>query len=401
MKKIFLTCMLTVCLLLANCVENSFVCASAKVSFKPATVTAADKKKIDWENAPRFDNFDALVEYLNDCKYALKTTVPVVCVNGFIPDSKKIPELRPILFLKWTTYKGGQNLRILYEITNYPGERVAWAYLHKDTSFLSKDEMKLYNAAVDLVNHAKNFSSDPLYRELYIHDRLTGKTVYYNKEPQPKNARFKTAFGVLFDGRANCQGYSDAFYMLATMCGLKVDKINGYVKDKSHTWNTITFGDKSYFVDLTWDDASCKLGNENCNSYIYFNAPTQVMTNHRWYTAHVPKNLRDTPDKYNFYHAKEYQTSNGKYFGASFNSAEEALNHVAHRIANQGYKISRVEAPYSAYYFNVNNSLKLLAKKFLPQLGWTGTVTVNIERHGKYMYFTVKAAQKMTASTKK
>ena len=55
MKKIFLTCMLTVCLLLASCVENSFVCASAKVSFKPATVTAADKKKIDWENAPRFD----------------------------------------------------------------------------------------------------------------------------------------------------------------------------------------------------------------------------------------------------------------------------------------------------------------------------------------------------------
>lgn len=374
MKKIFLTWILTLCLLLS------------------AKVNAAE---IDWKNAPRFDNFAALVEYLNDCKYALKTTVPVVCVNGFVPESKKIPELRPIFFLKWTTYtKQGQNLRILYEITNYPGERVAWAYLHRDTSFLNDDEMKLYAAAVDLVNQAKNFSSDPLYQELYIHDRLTGKTDYYNEEPQPKYARFKTAFGVIFDGKANCQGYADAFYMLATMCGLHADKVNGYVKNSSHTWNTVTFGNKSYFVDVTWDDSACKLGNEKFNSYIYFNAPTQVMTNHRWYTAHAPKNLQLKPDKYNFYRAGEYETSNGKYFGAAFNSAEEALNHIAYRIAGQGYKISRVEAPYNAYYFNVNNSLKLLAKKFLPNLGWSGTVTMNINRHGNYMYFTVKAAKK-------
>ena len=396
MKKFFLTCILTACLLLVSCVENSSVCASEKNFSGSQTVTAAAKKpKIDWEHAPRFDNFENLVEYLNDRKYALKTTVPVVCVNGFIPDSKKIPELRPIFFLKWTTYtEQGQNLRILYEITNYPGERVAWAYLHKDTSFLNDDEMKLYAAAVDLVNDAKNFSSDPLYQELYIHDRLTGKTVYYNKEPQPKYARFKTAFGVLFDGKANCQGYADAFYMLATMCGFHADKVNGYVKNNSHTWNTITFGDKSYFVDVTWDDSACKLGDENFNAYIYFNAPTQVMTNHRWYTAHVPKNLCDTPDKYNFYRAKEYATSNGKYFGTSFNFAEDALNHIANRIAKQGYKISRVEAPYSAHYFDVNNSLKLLTKNFLLQLGWSGTVTMNIERHGNYMYFTVKATKK-------
>ena len=395
MKKIFLTGLLTVCLLLASCVEISFVYASEKISFSSGTVTAANNPKIDWNSAPRFDNLENLVEYLNDCKYALKTTVPVVCVNGFVPDSKKIPVLRPIFSLKWTTYgKDGKNLRILYEITNYPGERIAWAYLHNDKSFLNKDELQLYKVAVDLANQAKNFSSDPLYRELYIHDRLTGKTVYYNEEPQPRYGRFKTAFGVLIDGKANCQGYSDAFCMLGTMCGLKVDKINGYVKNKSHTWNTVTFGDKSYFVDVTWDDSSCDLKGEKLNSYIYFNAPTQVMTNRRWYTKHAPKNLQQTPDGRNFYHAKEYATSDGKYFGAWSKTAEDALNHVAHRIANQGYKISRVEAPYNANYFNVKNSLNLLTKKLLPQLGWQGRITMNIERHGNYMYYTVKAAPK-------
>ena len=374
MKKIFLTGVLIAWLLLTSAVNAA---------------------EIDWNSAPRFDNLAALVEYLNDCKFALKTTVPVVCVNGFVPDNKKIPDLRPIFYLQWTTCgNDGQNLRMLYKITNYPGERVAWAYTHNDKSFLTEDEMKLYDAAVELVEHAKNFSSDPLYRELYIHDRIARKAVYYNEEPQPKYARFKTAAGALLDGKANCQGYSDAFYMLATMCGLHADKVNGFVNNKSHTWNTVTFGDESYFVDVTWDDSTCKLSDTNYNSYIYFNAPKQVMTAYRWYTAHVPKNLRDTPDKHNFYRAKEYDHSDGKYFGASFHSAEDALNHIAHRIANQGYKISRVAAPYKTYYADVNNALKYLSKKLLPHLGWKGTVSLNVERHGNYMYFTAKATKK-------
>lgn len=351
-----------------------------------STVHAAE---IDWDSAPRFDNLDDLVEYINDCKLSLKTTVPVVCVNGFVPDNKKIPELRPIFYLNWTIF--GNDGRILYKITNYPGERVAWAYIHGDKSFLTADELKLYDAAVEIVNHAKNFSPDPMYRELYIHDRITGRTVYHNEEPQPKFARFKTAFGVIFDGKANCQGYSDAFYMLATMCGLKTDKINGFVNNKSHTWNTVTFGDKSYFVDVTWDDSACNLGGVKYNSYIFFNAPTEIMTNYLWYDAHSPKNLQNKPDRRNFYHAKEYFSSNGKYFGASFDSAEDALKHIAYRIADQNYKISRVKTRYNARFSDANTTVNLLTKKFLQNLGWSGTVTLNVERHGDFLYFTAKS----------
>ncbi|MBR1647264.1 MAG: hypothetical protein IJ685_10885 [Selenomonadaceae bacterium] len=351
----------------------------------------ATKRNIDWKNAPHFNNFDSLVEYLNDCKKNLQTYQPVIC-DDFVPDSEKIPDIRAIQWLSWTDYGNG---RILYEITNYPGERVAWAYTHNDTSFLSNEEKNLYNVAVQIVNDAKKFSSDLLYQELYLHDAITSRAEYYTENPQPKLARFQSALGALIDGKANCQGYSDAFYMLATMCGLQADKVCGYGDDEAHTWNTISFGNESYFVDVTWDDGKCVFNNVPYNYYIYFNTPTNVLgSDHRWYTAHAPQNLQTNPDGRNFYHTKAYDSSGGKYFGAWSLTAEDALGHIAYRIANQGYKISWIEAPYNETYTNVNNALNYLLND-LKNRGWGGHVNMNVQwRGGKYMYFTVEATPK-------
>ena len=405
MKKFFLTGALTACLLLTACGNNSVksesldlqatetpavetfsVCAQSEEVTREEN-SKATKAQIDWSRAPRFDNFDALVEYLNNCKKNLQTYQPVLCVNGFKPDSNKIPNTRPIWSLSWTDYGNG---RILYQITNYPGERVAYAYTHGDTSFLSAEEKRLYDTAVKIVNDAKNFSSDLLYQELYIHDRITDKATYYTQNPQPKLARFQTATGALLDGKANCQGYSDAFYMLATMCGISADKVCGDANG-SHVWNSVSFNNGSYFVDVTWNDEKCKFDNMAYDYYIYFNAPTNVIgSDHQWYTAHVPKNLQSAPDGRNFYHSIAYQNSNGRYFGAWSKTAEDALGHIAYRIANQGYALSWVEAPYTEKYTNVDNAINYTLNQ-LSNRGWYGQIYMNVQWRGNYMYFTAKA----------
>ena len=405
MKKIFLTGALTACLLFNGCGDGS--AESESVDFhakeKPAVEThsvdaqshvvtlkekpALNKQQIDWDSAPRFDNFEALVEYLNNCKNALQTWQPVVCVDGFKPDSKKIVDIRPMHWLSWTDYGNG---RILYEMTNYPGERVAYAYTHGDTSFLSDEERRLYDVAVQIVNDAKNFSDDLLYQELYLHDEIAKRAKYYNKNPQPKLARFQTAAGALIDGKANCQGYADAFYMLATMCGLETDKVSGIANNEIHVWNTVNFGDVSYFVDVTWDDGKCVLNNVEYNNYIYFNAPTDVIgSDHKWYTAHVPKNLQRTPDGRNFYHSQAYHDSGGRYFGGWSRTPEDALGHIAYRIAKQGYKVSWIEAPYNAKYADVNKSLDYVLDN-LTDYGWYGNVSMTVTRCGKRLYFVAK-----------
>lgn len=414
MKKFFLACALIAGLLFAlfdddtekiprepEPVETREVAAANKVEIEPEKISAvnraADKpKKSDWDGAPRFNNQIDLVNYLNKSRKNLRTFLPVVLTDGFSPDVNDLVTVAPILYLQATNYGGDAQTRyMVYEITNYPGERVAYAYTHGDTSFLDAEEKQLYDAAVRIVDEAKNFSSKPLYRELYIHDAITERVTYHNESPQPVFARFKTASGALLDGKANCQGYADAFYMLATMCGFNVDKINGYGNDEYHVWNTIDFGEgKTYFVDVTWDDASFSFADSGeYNTYIYFNAPTDIMTTHRWFDDYSPKNLQKRPDGRYFYYTPEFGNSGGNYFGGYSNSAEDALTFIAQRIARNGRRMSWMCTPaYDARYADVNNALNLLTKKLLPNVyHWNGYVKINVATRGNYMFFTVDA----------
>ncbi|MBR2520051.1 MAG: hypothetical protein IKE46_09750 [Selenomonadaceae bacterium] len=415
MKKNFLAGALTTCLLMTGCGNNSGNAETLDIKAKEVSIetfsvaTGSDeiqmeeppkvtKAGIDWSRAPRFDNYASLIEYLNDSKKNLQTYQPVVFVNGFNPDNNYVAKVRGFWTLRYTNYGNGC---MLYEITNYPGERVAWAYLHNDTSFLSNEEKQLYNVAVQIVNEAKNFSSDALYQELYLHDAIIERATYYTEHPQKRFSRFQTATGALIDGKANCQGYTDAFYMLATMCGFKVDKVVGDSVNSAkntwegHTWNTISFDkyNTSYFVDVTWDDEVNNFNGEIFNGYIYFNTSTNVAgADHRWYSDNVPKNLPADPDGFNYYHyrAKEYNVKD-EYFGGWCRSATDALQVIAERIARQGYGLSRMEAPYDNYYGNQSNAINYLKNLLSNSYGWRGRFSLISARRGNYMYITVRA----------
>ncbi|MBR5913709.1 MAG: hypothetical protein IKZ58_05065 [Selenomonadaceae bacterium] len=352
-------------------------------------------QNINWNSAPRFNNLKSLVHYLTRCKYNLNTTVPVVLTNGFVPNFNDILLVGVFHWLKSTNYgSDGQNTKMLYEITNYPGERVAYAYRHNNTSFLNSEEIRLYNEAVKIVNEAKRNSPTQLRLELYLHNAITSRTKYYTESNMKQNSRFTTAFGVLLDGRANCQGYSDAFYMLGTMCGFNVDKVSGYGNNEAHVWNTITFGDRSYFVDVTFDDDSFNVAGTNYVGFIYFNIPTDIAgADHRWFVDYVPSNLQKYPDGRYFFYTQEYETTNGGWFGAHTNSAEDALRHIAYNIAKRGWKYSYVCAPYNATYAQINYSLNHLLKDLLPQYGWRGHVNMYIKWLGNYMFYMVDATK--------
>ncbi len=62
------------------------------------------------------------------------------------------------------------------------------------------------------------------------------------------------ARGPLLYGMANCDGYSDAFYLCASLAGLEAR----HICSGSHMWNMLRVGGKWYFVDATWCDAGTK-----------------------------------------------------------------------------------------------------------------------------------------------
>ena len=69
------------------------------------------------------------------------------------------------------------------------------------------------------------------------------------------------------DGVANCQGYSDAFYLLASLAGFDVR----IVGSDDHAWNAIKLSDSWYAVDCTFNDLNSDY--PDAKYYIWFNSP--------------------------------------------------------------------------------------------------------------------------------
>ena len=358
--------------------------------------SAADYKSVDWSSAPRFGNKQDFINYIKNCENNCKSKVPVVFTNGLfvnVEECLKITKNSQYVNVTWWNDSNGRPREVLYELSLYPGTKVAYAYRTGDTSILSGEEKKLYNVAVKIVNEAKQRNTT-LLREHYIHETITEMVTYYNTKSNAKQPRHCNAIGALIDGKANCQGYADSFYMLGRMLNLNVGKMSGVANKEKHVWNTIEFGDgRIYGVDVTWDDASFSFADSGeYNNYIYFNAPLEIMrTTHSWEGAYNPKLYSSIDGRY-FYYTQEFWDTNGRYFAFHSNTAEDALGYIAQRIAKEGWRLSWGMAPYDSRYADVNFCLKRLTKDILPnKYHWYGYIKMNVARRGNYLYFTVDA----------
>ncbi len=258
---------------------------------------------VDWNSVPHFDNKAELARYIENGRRQGQTVFNFVLTNRTFSTNKEVAEKEAAALaeeftngvafaLKSNMVVGMGTGRVTYTITKeYPGTRVANAYLNGGT--LSGDDWILYQKALPIVNEAKKFSS-PIDRELYIHDEIIRRVdTFYNDETffteDNDNRRFITAMGVLIDGKANCQGFADTFYMLCRMTGLDVGRIGGTFGTASHVWNTITFEDgKTYCVDVT--------NGFNTKSLYLFNAPLEIIQrSHSCQWDAIP-NLQQTAD---------------------------------------------------------------------------------------------------------
>ncbi len=357
---------------------------------------AVDYNSIDWGNAPRIGDKQTFINYIQNCENNCVTRIPVVFTNGLfvnVEECLKITKNSQYVNITWWNDSSGRPREALYELSIYPGARVAYAYLTGDNSILSGEEWQLYNVAVRIVNEA-NQKPTTLLKEHYIHEKITEMVTYYNTQINSKTPRHCNAIGALIDGRANCQGYADSFYMLGKMLGLNVGKMSGRANNESHVWNTITFGDgRIYAVDVTWDDASFTFADSGeYNNYIYFNAPLEIMqTTHSWEAAYNPTLYPQIDGRY-FYYTKEFDDTGGRFFAFHSSTAENALGYIAQRIARDGWRLSWGMAPYDSRYADVKFALNRLVKEILPnRYHWYGSVKMNVATRGNWIYYTVDA----------
>ncbi len=145
------------------------------------------------------------------------------------------------------------------KVAEFPGNRIVRAYKNGDISSLSADEREVLNIATDIVEDALAASDDKWELELLLYEEVCKRVSYYTEETWESTLesqpRFLNVLGAFLDGKANCQGYTDAFYTLAGIAGLKVGRLSVDTEDLSHMVNTICLDGKWYVVDATFGDS--------------------------------------------------------------------------------------------------------------------------------------------------
>ncbi|WP_242875008.1 MULTISPECIES: Ig-like domain-containing protein [Clostridium] len=183
-------------------------------------------------------------------------------------------------------------------------------------SVLSATDTK-YNSALDKAKSVLSSIIKPgmstVDKELAIHDYIVANTDYatevYNNNTNVSDDVY-TAYGVLIDRKAVCEGYARAFKIMCDLESIPCRFIADY-NPLDHAWNEVKLDDGNYYqVDTTWDDP-VKYDSVN-NLYVpgdsvehtYFNlSDKQIFSDHpisqsEWATYNNPQANIDSSEFY-------------------------------------------------------------------------------------------------------
>lgn len=183
--------------------------------------------------------------------------------NGFIDTAyaeeavNRIRRNRPDLFWVngYTIKSGSSRSEITIDVlNNYTPEQ------------LERMLSELESAAKNIISGISN-DLDDYGKIVYVHDFLINNTVYdHIGAESEENGLWGTAYGCLVDGKAVCQGYSEAFQYIMNLIGIPCGTVTGLAKSSDpysqsvenellpHAWNYVSINGKNYWIDVTWDD---------------------------------------------------------------------------------------------------------------------------------------------------
>jgi len=213
----------------------------------------------------------------------------------------------------WDCSSDWVSVNVLY----YPGTRMAHAAETGNSRGLSADEFAALTLAQRVVEGLEDM---PDYEaEIAIHNWLCENVDYenapeYTGGPVP---RMCTAVGALLDGRANCQGYSDAFWLLGKLAGLNVRRQDGWCEGLAHQWNLIELDGEWYIVDITHDD----MDDPAVWQYMWMNVGLDLAVDYEWNADEEVAPVAEITDGDTFYYM-----ANGLQFADAAQLAESAVD---------------------------------------------------------------------------
>lgn len=119
-------------------------------------------------------------------------------------------------------------------------------------------------------------------KELYIHDYIARHCEYSDGGSN----MIYTIYGLLIDGKANCEGYSRTMQYLLNKVDVENYLVTGVAlnargEQEGHMWNIVEIGGEHFNLDATWDDYSilgALISADNAPSHAYFNNTSEEMS---------------------------------------------------------------------------------------------------------------------------
>lgn len=142
------------------------------------------------------------------------------------------------------------------------------------------EEIKLINSTIDkYIKENINDSMSDREKIKAFHDYIINNTKYDNdyhvdtdKNDYPASPY--NAYGVLFENKAICGGYSDVMAIYLDKVGIK----NYRIASNEHIWNYVYIDNNWYHLDLTWDDPVTNTG-EDILIYDFFLIDSEQLEN--------------------------------------------------------------------------------------------------------------------------
>ncbi len=149
------------------------------------------------------------------------------------------------------------------------------------------DNTKTFDNKVTEILNSMPHNLSEFERELYFHDYLiencsyddTAAETIDNSQKEHYHSAF-TSYGALVEGKAVCQGYTNALSYLLSCVGIENTSISGKSQNANHIWNAVKIEGNWYYIDATWDDNAYEDAGE-AYKYDYFNLTTlQLESDH-------------------------------------------------------------------------------------------------------------------------
>ena len=125
----------------------------------------------------------------------------------------------------------------------------------------------------EIIKELKLESASEYQKVKLIHDYIINNSSY------DTSLKKSTAYNLLVDKTAVCEGYALTAYRLFLAAGLESRIISGMGDNQPHAWNIVKVDGKWYNIDLTWDDPVSSNGRQLLR-YDYFLKSDSEFVNH-------------------------------------------------------------------------------------------------------------------------